>query len=167
MRTTRLYLLRHGEAVPDEVDPSRPLSAQGREDVARTARLLAALALPVRQIRHSGKRRARETAELVAAALRPSDGVVEAPGLAPSEPVAPLANELAAASHDLLLVGHLPHLERLAALLVTGRETPSIVEFDTAGVVGLERDPAGAWRTLFVLPPAVLAAAATIAQPLR
>jgi broad specificity phosphatase PhoE len=37
----RLYLVQHGDAVPEQLDPERPLSAAGRQDVEAVARLLA------------------------------------------------------------------------------------------------------------------------------
>ena len=30
--TMRLYLVQHGDAIPEQVDPERPLSAEGRRD---------------------------------------------------------------------------------------------------------------------------------------
>ena len=40
---------------------------------------------------------------------------------------------------DLMLVGHLPHLERLAALLVTGNAEHAVVGFPAGGLVALDR----------------------------
>ena len=36
----RIYLTQHGLAVPKDIDPDRPLSEQGREDVRRLAEFL-------------------------------------------------------------------------------------------------------------------------------
>ena len=58
----RLYLVQHGEAKSKTEDPQRPLTERGREDVARVAAFAASAGLQVGQIRHSGKRRAEETA---------------------------------------------------------------------------------------------------------
>src|SRR5258708_5496611 len=99
----RLYLVQHGVAVPAGEDPARPLSAKGREDVARTARVLARTGVSVGAIRHSGKLRARETAELIARSVNAAEGVIEAKGLAPNDPAASTAAELAKAPHDLML----------------------------------------------------------------
>src|SRR5260370_9172617 len=120
----RLYLVQHGVAVPEAEDPARPLSAKGREEVARTAQVLARMGLSVGAIRHSGKLRARQTAELIARSVKPAEGVVEAKGLAPNDPASSTAAELADAPRHLMLFGHLPHLARLASLLVAGRESP-------------------------------------------
>ncbi|MCZ6522899.1 MAG: histidine phosphatase family protein, partial [Alphaproteobacteria bacterium] len=61
----RLYLVQHGEALAKEVDAERRLSADGRRDVRRLAEFLAKSGLRVRKVLHSGKARARETAELL------------------------------------------------------------------------------------------------------
>ena len=59
---TKLYLVQHGEAKSKAEDPQQPLAEQGREDVAQVVAFAAGAGLQVRQIRHSGKRRAEETA---------------------------------------------------------------------------------------------------------
>ncbi len=154
----RLYLVQHGVAVPEAEDPARPLSAKGREEVARTAQVLARMGLSVGAIRHSGKLRARQTAELIARSVKPAEGVVEAKGLAPNDPASSTAAELAEAPRDLMLVGHLPHLARPASLLVAGRESPPAVDMHMGGVVCLERDPQGSWRVVYAVPPDLLPA---------
>jgi Histidine phosphatase superfamily (branch 1) len=67
----RLYLMQHGAALAKDVDPARPLSEQGEQDVRRIAAFLARAGVGVGRIWHSGKRRAEQTAELLAAALPP------------------------------------------------------------------------------------------------
>ncbi len=152
----RLYLVRHGEAVSKEQDPSRPLTPRGRADAARTARFLAQAGVRVRAIRHSEKRRARETAEELAREVRSADGAIESPGLKPNDPVAPLAEELAGGTDDLVLVGHLPHLAKLASLLLVGREWPPAVDMEKGGLVCLERGEPGGWRIVYSIPPGAL-----------
>jgi phosphohistidine phosphatase len=50
----RLYLVQHGDAVPERLDPERPLSAAGRREVEAVARLLASAGARVAQVVHSG-----------------------------------------------------------------------------------------------------------------
>ena len=64
----RLYLVQHGDALPEQVDPERPLSAEGRRDVEAVARLLASAGTRAVRVAHSGKLRAQQTAEVLAAA---------------------------------------------------------------------------------------------------
>ena len=58
-----IYLLHHAEAVDASVDPQRPLSPGGRAHAARLAADAAARGVRPDVIWHSGKLRARQTAE--------------------------------------------------------------------------------------------------------
>jgi phosphohistidine phosphatase len=148
----RLYLIRHGEAEDAATDPIRPLSRQGREDVTRVAGFLSLFERPRPQlIAHSGKLRAAETAAMVGEAWQVRD-VREMPDLAPGDDPAVWAEGLAALDADMALVGHLPHLGRLAGLLVCGDAGLEPLRLPAAAVVCLERD-AGAWTLLWQLHP--------------
>ena len=58
-----LYLVHHGDAVPPDVDPRRPLSERGRQQVARLAEAAARRGARPGVVWHSGKLRSRQTAE--------------------------------------------------------------------------------------------------------
>jgi phosphohistidine phosphatase len=151
-----LFLVQHGEAKPEQEDPERPLSDRGRADVERTARAAARIGLEVGAIRHSGKLRARQTAEILARELKPAGGVSELPGLAPKDDPAAARRAVEALSAPLMLVGHLPHLSRLASSLLVGDPEKEIVAFQMGGIVRLvETD--GRWRVRFALTPEMLA----------
>jgi phosphohistidine phosphatase len=128
----RLYLVQHGDALPKEQDPERPLSEQGRADVASVARFAQQAGVEVYQIRHSGKRRAAETAGILAAHLKPSGGVTLLPGPAPDDDVYSIAELLSRETRPLMFVGHLPFMERLAGFLVTGDAQRPVVTFQEA-----------------------------------
>jgi phosphohistidine phosphatase len=150
----RLYLVQHGEAVAEAEDPARPLSARGREEVGRVAAFARRVGVEVDQIRHSGKRRAEETAAILAEHLGPAGGVVPVAGLAPKDNVRPMAELLNRESGPLMLVGHRPFLDRLAGLLVAGDSGRTAVQFQKGGIVCLERGPeAGSWAVLWVVIP--------------
>ena len=136
----KLYLVQHGEAKSKAEDPQRPLTERGREDVARVAAFATRAGLQVGQIRHSGKRRAEETASIEAEHLSPAEGVIGIPGLAPRDDVRPVAEALQDETQPMMLVGHLPFLDRLASLLVTGDADRSIVRFQMGGIVCLVRE---------------------------
>ncbi|HEX9796951.1 MAG TPA: phosphohistidine phosphatase SixA [Anaerolineales bacterium] len=154
----RLYLVQHGQATTKEDNPERPLTEAGRTIVESVAgRLAAAKAAPVARIWHSGKRRSAETAELLAGRLHPPLGVRNADGLAPNDDPKVWRDQLEAMTHDVMLVGHLPHLARLVGLLLTGDETSQPVQFHNAGVVCLSQQDGG-WRLDWSLPPSLLMA---------
>jgi phosphohistidine phosphatase len=152
-----LYLVQHGEAAPKSEDPARPLTEQGRDDVARVAAFTRQAGVEVYQIRHSGKRRAEETASILAEHLKPTKGVVSLPGLAPKDDVRPVAELLGRETRPLMFVGHRPFLDRLVGLLVTGDVALSVVRFRQGGMVRLERDPASwTWSVRWVLTPELI-----------
>ena len=136
----KVYLVQHGEAESKKVDPTRPLTERGRQGVQRVAALAERLGLDVRQIRHSGKTRAEQTAAILGEALSPPDGVVAASGLAPLDDVQPVADVLAREPQPVMLVGHLPFMARLAALLVTGDPDRPAVRFRNGGIVCLAHE---------------------------
>lgn len=149
----RLYLIQHAKATSKEEDPRRPLSEEGRMEARKMARFLGRQRLRVGQLWHSGKTRAQETAEMFAEAVRAEGGPVTRDGLAPNDSVALLRDELAVATEDTMLVGHMPFVSRLATLLLTGYESPAAVAFANAGVVCLIRTDDGRWTVEWVITP--------------
>jgi phosphohistidine phosphatase len=151
-----LFLVQHGEAMTEQEHPERPLTPRGRAEVERVAVFLAGCGLPrPSEIRHSGKRRAEETAQIFARVLSLGHGVRVMKGLAPNDDAASLARELEDEEPPLLLVGHLPLLARLATFLVAGREEPTVVRFRTGGLVALEREGAR-WVVAALVTPDML-----------
>lgn len=150
----RLYLVQHAEAKSKEEDPARPLSGRGEEDIRRVARYLKEHAdIRVEEIKHSGKRRAEQTAQALAEELTPAKGSAKAEGLEPLADVELWAKRLAEIDEDTMLVGHLPHLSRLAGRLVCGDGERKVVSFRNGGVVCLVRDEAGSWSVEWMLIP--------------
>lgn len=152
----RLYLAQHGLALAKEADPARPLSEQGRSDVQRLARLLPTAGVRVAEVLHSGKRRAEQTALLLAAALGPESRPRARDGLNPNDPVEPLAAEIAGWTTDTLVVGHLPFLGRLASLLLVSDPDRPILGFQPGTLACLERDPAGRWMLAWMIRPELI-----------
>lgn len=152
-----VYLMQHGVAVAEEVDPTRPLTADGRAAVERVAECARRAGVRIDRCVHSGKVRAEQTARILAEALGAS--VETRSGLAPSDPVGPGADWLEAEASDapdaaIAVVGHLPFLDRLAGLLVAGDERAQAVRFQNAGLLRLvpKRDADG-YAVAWVLVP--------------
>ena len=151
-----LYLVRHGEAMDKGEDPARPLTAQGRRDVQRMAGFAKSTGIEVHQIRHSGKRRAEETAQILGEFLQPAGGIVAVSGLAPNDDVHAVTELLKGESQPLMYVGHLPFLERLLSLLVTGKPDHNVVQFQKGSIICLERDAVTrAWAVQWAVAPAL------------
>jgi phosphohistidine phosphatase len=153
----RIYLVQHGEAVPAEVDPERPLSAAGEADVRRMAAVLRGSGVSVARVLHSGKRRAERTAEVLAAGLEPKVRPEARAGLNPNDATASVAQEAAGWEQDTILVGHLPFMARLASRLVAGREDLGMVAFRPGSVLCLERTEQRAWTIAWMLRPELFA----------
>jgi phosphohistidine phosphatase len=152
----RVYLVQHGKAKPVEEDPNRGLTDEGRAEIREVAEFLAGLRITVSLIQHSGKRRAEETAHIFASIMRCTAGPCHTQGLDPSDDPVITANFLKVYTDDLLIVGHLPHLERLASLLLTGSLDRRPVKFAHAGVVCVEKDQSGAWTLIWAVIPELL-----------
>ena len=151
----RLYLVQHGQAFPAAEHPDRSLTDQGRREVATVATLLARRQPPVSRIIHSGKTRARQTAELLADHLTPGQPVEPAAGLDPDDPVEPWVAAANGWTEDRLLVGHQPFLGKLVSRLVLGEER-ALVDYRPGTVVCLEPTGAGDWRIVGMFGPALL-----------
>jgi phosphohistidine phosphatase len=109
-----LYLVQHGAAKSEAEDPHRGLTDEGRPDEERMAHSLARLRLGLDRIGHSEKLRARQTAEILVACLRPAAGSNGIAGLARYDDVEPVCVRLHQEAKNLMLAGHLPHLSHLA-----------------------------------------------------
>lgn len=149
----KLLLIQHGEAVDKETDPDRPLTASGTDAVRRVARVVKAGGVRVDAVWHSGKTRAAQTARLVAEQIAPGGELIEKEGLKPNDDVKTIVRELESCDRDLAIAGHMPHLSRLAGLLLSGNEKRDPVTFQRGGVVALERNDDGVWRLIWALTP--------------
>jgi phosphohistidine phosphatase len=148
-----LFLVQHGKSLPKEVDPEQGLSDEGRAETMEIASAARDHGVRVARIVQSGKKRAAQTAEIFASVLQPADDVRKGEGLNPLDDVTAFAEKIAS-SEDLMLVGHLPFMERLASFLITGSADKPVIRFQNSGIVCLVKD-AGAdhWTIRWTLFP--------------
>ncbi len=130
-----MYFVQHGKAVAKEIDPDRPLSEAGRLEVERVGACLRHMGLTFRGVYHSGKTRARQTAEILTSELG-LDYISEVTGMNPNDDVVEFSEGL---QNSAMYVGHLPHLGKLVSYLVTGNEAADVVAFSNGGVVCVDR----------------------------
>jgi len=155
----KLYLVQHGEAEPKarSEGEDRALTRHGRRDVARVAAFVERAGIEVTQIRHSDKRRAQETAAILAEQLSPAGGTSLLPGLGPEDDPRRTAELINRESRPLMLVGHRPFMERLAGLLVAGSPDRLVVCFEPGGIVCLEQEAkTRAWSIAWAVTPELL-----------
>lgn len=150
----RVYLVQHAKALSEEEDESRPLSKAGQEDIARIAEYAGQqLNLSIDQILHSGKTRAKQTAEILAEQLNPSEGVTQGDSLSPLDDVTKWGEHIQETDRVLMLVGHLPHLGRLASFLITGDKDAEVISVRNAALNCLERNIDESWVVRFIISP--------------
>lgn len=121
----KLYLMQHALAYSAEENAERPLSPAGVDQAKAAARGIKRLGLSFDLIIASPKRRAQQTAALIAEGVRfPYSDILTTeailPDSAPHDLFALLQKE--SAESQVLVVGHLPHLEKLASDLLRGGE---------------------------------------------
>lgn len=151
-----LYLVQHAEARSEADDPRRDLTEKGRMDIEAVAHHLKRLQVEVKQIFHSGKTRAHTTANIMAEHMQPPGGASEAQGLAPMDDPGIWAARLAKTDENIMLVGHLPHLGRLAALLMSGDKERSVVNFQMGGAVRLQHMEGDQWALDWMIVPNII-----------
>jgi phosphohistidine phosphatase len=148
----KVYLVQHGAAHAESLDPARPLTSRGEEETRQVAALASRLALNLSRIIHSGKLRAEQTAAILAQSLLPRAGVTSESGLAPNDDPALWIERLARLSEPVMIVGHLPFLARLTGLLLAGDENLPCVRFGNSAIVCLSMDETE-WQIDWILTP--------------
>lgn len=148
-----IYLVQHAECLPKDQDPEKGLSALGTANATRIAEVAAGYNVPVTRILHSGKKRARQTAEIFSSLLTPPEGLAAVEGIRPMDDVALFGDRLDSAA-NVMVVGHLPFMEKLAAYLITGAPDKPVFKFQNAGIVCLDIHPdSESWVVKWALMP--------------
>lgn len=152
-----LYLVQHAKAASKDVDPDRPLTEEGCRDLQKITAFIKDLNLKVDLLWHSGKARAAQTAEALAEVVNVETKLSVRDGLAPNDDVKLIKDELLLSKYDVLIVGHLPFLSKLASLLLTGNESTSIIAFQKGGIVAFEKTIEDRWQINWMMIPKLLA----------
>ena len=152
----RLYLVQHAEALTAQEDPARPLSEQGRRRLQKVVSFIKGVNLRVDYLWHSDKLRAAQTAESLAEAINVEKTVSERSNLGPNDDVTVIRDEILSGRLDIMIVGHLPFLSKLASLLLIGCESANTVAFKNAGIVCLTCGEEGRWQIDCLITPHIL-----------
>ena len=142
-----LYLVQHGEAKSKEEDPERSLTEKGKEEVGNVARKLSESGVKVEHIYHSSKLRALQTADIFTTHLK--SHATEMEDLKPMDDPN-LIIESIEGKESIMLVGHMPHLSKLASRLLSGKDDP-VISFTMGAVVCLVKEEK--WEVKWILPP--------------
>ena len=152
----KLYLVQHAKAASKDVDPERPLTKEGRQDIQKVAKFIKPLNLSVDYLWHSTKTRAIQTAEILAEVIKINKEKIERQGLAPNDNVTAIKDELASAQQDTMIVSHMPFVSKLASLLLTDREFAGTVAFRQGGIVTLSSSEPNQWQIEWMVIPELL-----------
>jgi phosphohistidine phosphatase len=138
----RLFLIRHAHALPHEIDAERPVSERGQA----ITRLVSAHfkkngQLTPRQVWHSPLQRAFETAADLVSQIGLDSPLVETSGLEPADDPQIFAERMSIypTTHDIAIVGHQPHLNDFASLLVSDSSSANLFHFKKNAVMALRR----------------------------
>lgn len=149
------YLVQHSHAKSEQEDPERPLSEKGLADIRKVADFISKRGnISVKEIFHSGKRRARQTAEVLAEKL--NSIIKETDSLKPMDDPSIWAERLTKRNEDIMLVGHLPHLSRLTSLLLRQETGKILVEFQQGCVVCLKTEDFINWSLSWMVIPDII-----------
>lgn len=149
----KIYLIQHGDSLDKTVDPERPLSTKGKKDIQSLATFLSQLNIKVNRIFHSGKLRAKQTAEILSKSIHSQNGISILPGIEPEDLISPIAYEIESWQEDVLLAGHLPFMSKLVSKLITKDDINPVVDFEPGTMVCLEKIAATRWLIRWMLRP--------------
>lgn len=148
-----LFLVQHGKSLPKDKDPDQGLSREGMAETRAMAEAALENRIQVDRIIHSGKKRALQTAEIFMKALEPEYGISKGASLAPLDDVGVFASTL----HDdenMMVVGHLPFMEKLVSFLVSSTTERSVIKFQNSGIVCLDKEAeTGTWFIRWAIYP--------------
>lgn len=140
----KLYLVQHGIAHSKDTHPERPLTEEGVEILHRLGSYCRnSLYISLDTIYHSGKLRAQQTAEIYSQYFNPKNGLRSSEGLNPLDDPSIWLKKLSEIEENIMLVGHLPHLEKLALELLSN--STEKVTFQNGAVICLEKYPDNRW----------------------
>ncbi len=152
----KLYLVQHAKAASKETDPERSLTEEGLRDIRTVAEFIKPLNLSVDYLWHSGKTRARQTADVLSEVVEVKKEMAAHEGLAPNDDVSTLRNEIISGWQDIMIVGHLPFLPKLTSLLLTNSQLSNPVAFKNGGIVCLDHSDDNQWQLDWMIIPELL-----------
>ena len=151
-----LFLVQHGISAAKDIDPERGLTTQGKAETERIAQVAKGYGIGVKKIMHSGKNRAEQTAAIYHDALHMQTPLEIVADINPHDDVRILARTIRPES-DVMVVGHMPFLQRLVSFLITGEEDRKVYQFQNSGIVCLdaekEKDGKVSWFIKWTLNP--------------
>lgn len=151
-----LYLMQHGMSLSKELDPEQPLSPVGRDQVEKSAQAARLMGLNVDLLITSPKKRAQQTAAMLAQALGyPASGIRVSEAVKAMTPPSVTLQYIEELQQRyelarVCIVGHMPSIGEIVSTLITS-DSKAAVQIENAGLLRLDildfKRPAGslAW----------------------
>ena len=148
-----LYIMRHGQAAPTAQNAEQELTRQGRTGIEKLAAHLDQQGVKVKHVYHSGKARARQTAEIMASELAANVKLQVHDHIKPDDDPQQLLQDIQAWHEDTLVVSHLPFIPSLVSRL-TADAMASLAIAYTPGTIICLMPENNAWQIAWVEAPA-------------
>jgi phosphohistidine phosphatase len=139
-----IWLVRHGDAEIRGQDDLRELTPEGSFAIQNLARRVAGRSDGIRAVYHSGKRRAEQTAAILASSLELPAPVAQEL-LKPNADPFEVARWIESFTEPVVLVTHLPLVERLASVLISGSPEVPVLAFSTGTIAAIGKEDGG-WK---------------------
>lgn len=149
----KIYLVQHGDSLGKDADPQQSLSPKGISDVTNLGHFLAHNKISIVHLYHSGKRRAEQSAEILASSLTFSKPIELHQGINPLDDINPIADEINRLQDDIMLVGHMPFIDKLIGKLIVLDENKSLAAFVPGTIACLERTDERKWLINWIRRP--------------
>lgn len=131
-----VFIVRHGDALAKQIDPDRPLSDEGLDEIKSVALKLKDKKIKLHKIVHSGILRAKQTAKIIQETLASNLPIEKSQHLNPESDTAHWFEKLNELSENVMLVGHLPYVSVLSSKLLKGE----VISFDTGYTACLSKN---------------------------
>lgn len=144
----KFYLVQHGKALSKEENEARPLSNEGKKEIENISSFLRQSCIEIEKVFHSGKLRAKETAEIFSKQVS-DGGVYQIEGMNPNDDVVDFSRCLI---DNAMYVGHLPFMGKLVSLLLSNSIDSQILKYQNGGAVCIHSNDTGYHIRWYITP---------------
>ena len=149
----KLYLMRHGDALSSQQDPERGLSERGKDNIVKIAKHVQQQKITFEHIYHSEKKRAKQTAEIMAEIISPEIKINVLQDITPTDDPILVFDEINSWDEDTLVTSHLPFIPNLISLLTGQDAFLTSISFETGTIVCLEKQSGTRWKINWTTSP--------------
>lgn len=145
--------MRHGEASATTDNSEQQLTPEGRAGIESLATQLQQQGINIKQVFHSKKARAQQTAEIMARQLAPDVTLQLHPHIQPNDQTRDICNDIQGWQQDTLIVSHMPFIPSLLEDLTRDPKAILSIPFTPGTVVCLSQQKDTPWQIDWSLAP--------------